>query len=88
MFTDLLRLLSLLFNIILRIVCLIAGLLIALFSMSYVEQNTVRFITVLLFGIWLTFQAVTKNGPYKILFMIGALLGWIFGSFKYSNTKR
>lgn len=88
MFTDLLGLLSLLFNVILRIICLITGPLIALSSMGYVEQNTIRFITVLFFGIWLTFQAVTKNGPYKVLFMIGALFGWIFGSFKYSNTKR
>lgn len=87
MFSELLRLLSLLFNVVLRIACLIIGLLVTLSSVHHVEQSTVRFVSILLFGIWFTFQSVTKNGPYKILFLMGNFFGWIFGSFKYSNIK-
>ena len=82
MFIDILKLFALLLNIVLRIACLIVGFFVVLMSMNYVEESTLRFIATLFFGVWLTFQSVTKNGPYKILFMIGALFGWVFGTYK------
>ena len=87
MFADLLKLFFLLFNVILRIVCLITGFFIALSSINYVGESTIKFVTILLFGVWLTFQAVARNGPYKVLFMMGIFIGWIFGLFKYSNVE-